>query len=392
MLGRFRDFLSAATPAQRCIVALLISQPSLLAFMSAPLWGVIYPRLTRVMNTSAVVAGTEALGAVIVPCLLMLAWLWPRRHNPQPLPWVYRILAILITTGFAIPAILGGNLTYPTNLVIICLVPCGLMVLDMKSTATGVALGIIFIWLNDVANFTGKIAYAPAYTPLAFTGTHQYVAAELIRSGILYCSVAIYGTLLWLLFDQYDDRQLKLTQLSRLDMLTQLANRRHFMERLEQECQKQARTNRPISLAMIDADHFKQINDTHGHPAGDQVLEQLARMLEQQMRVPSDLPARLGGEEFAILFPETTLAGAKSVCNRIMASLARIQFEGKDGPFTLTLSIGLVESSHLNGEALWHHADSNLYQAKTRGRNQVVATRPEPSQSPIEPTLSRTGI
>ncbi len=128
---------------------------------------------------------------------------------------------------------------------------------------------------------------------------------------------------------------------------------------------------------MIDADHFKRINDTYGHLMGDTVLQGIAGLLSRHMRVPADLPARIGGEEFAILLPETDLDGALKVCQRVERSLQTLPFFCSGKSFTITLSMGVVESRDLLAENLVHYADANLYQAKAQGRDTIVATMEE---------------
>ena len=197
----------------------------------------------------------------------------------------------------------------------------------------------------------------------------------MIRTGILYSSVMGYGVIIAILANQADHQRDELTQLVRSDSLTGIANRRHFIARLEQECTRQSRTGQPLCLAMLDADHFKKINDRYGHAMGDEVLMVIAELLRSHMRVPEDLPARLGGEEFAILFNDTDLEGAKAVCRRIQESLAQTPFLSDGELFHVTLSIGLVEGWGIAADELLSMADDNLYKAKALGRDTVVSTK-----------------
>ena len=375
MLEQFRDYLSHATPTQRSVLAICISIPFLLAFLIAFSVGVVIPSLNDLLVPAVMKGGLFCLATVTVVFAGMLYWLWPQRFSPRPVPGVYSAITLLATFGLTTTAILGGNFTYPTNIVIIGLVPCGLLLLDIRSTAQGLALGVLMLYLNDLAVFTGLIRYAPAYGPQAFVGDHHNFLAELLRSGIQYVSTVAYGVLIWILFGHFDRRQHALKQLSQIDVLTGLSNRRHFMERLEIECCRLGRNQRSFCLVMIDADHFKKINDTHGHMVGDEVLKTIAHTLVQHMRVPADLAARIGGEEFALLLPDTGLAGAQAVCERIRVSLERLKFQGAERTFSVTLSMGVVENADHDAETLLHYADANLYLAKARGRNRVVTSR-----------------
>ncbi|NPU92327.1 MAG: diguanylate cyclase [Gammaproteobacteria bacterium] len=378
MLVRSRTFLNQATPAQRCILVVATNVPFLLAFMAAQSAGLLVPAWRTYLNPFWIQFGNLLLGSLVLIQLAVLFWLWPRRLSRQPLRGAYVLLACLVSVGFSFEAFLCGNLTFPTNLVIVGIIPCGLLLLDMRSTAIALGLGVIFIWVNDLAIFTGVLPYAPGYAPAAFSGGEHALMAEVFRTGVLYVSVVAYGMLIWLLFGNYDHHRQALTLLSNQDMLTGLANRRRFMERLDAECARLTRIHAPLSLVMIDADHFKKINDSHGHPVGDEVLRTLAHLLGQQMRVPADLPARIGGEEFAILLPDTRLEGAVAVCERLAASLRRTPLQSPQGPFHLTLSMGVVESWHLDPEKLLHYADANLYLAKGQGRNRIIASRIAP--------------
>ena len=377
MLETFRKFLGEATPAQRGILAICLEIPFLLAFILAPSVGLVVPSFRDMLVQPVIIAGDVIMGAVVIIHLIILRRLWPRRRSPDVLPGTYAAIALLSTLGFATTALEGGNLTYPTNMIIICLVPCGLMMLDMRATAYALALGLVFILVNDLANLTGLLSYAPGYRVGAFVGDHQRFWAEVLRTGILYTSVTTYGLLIWILFDQVDHNRNALTHLSQTDVLTGLSNRRHFMERLETESRRLGRTQRSFCLVMIDADHFKKINDSHGHLVGDEVLKVIGRVLDLHMRLPADLASRIGGEEFALILPDTTLSGALVVCERIRSSLGELRFQGATTTFGITLSMGVVESLGLDAESLLHYADANLYLAKARGRNCVVSSVPE---------------
>lgn len=159
----------------------------------------------------------------------------------------------------------------------------------------------------------------------------------------------------------------QIEEISRTDFLTGLPNRRSFMDRFQGAISLAGRHNQPLSLLMADLDHFKRINDTLGHCAGDKVLQDFAALLRQECR-KEDLPARSGGEEFLILLPMTNLEEARLVGKRICASTQGISVE--NGP--VTVSIGAVQ--YKQGEApgaFLKRVDGALYEAKKKGRNQV---------------------
>ena len=157
------------------------------------------------------------------------------------------------------------------------------------------------------------------------------------------------------------------------DPLTQVSNRRPFLRTLDEEFDKARRYNHPMSVAMLDIDHFKKVNDTYGHDAGDKALRALSGLLISEFRT-IDLVGRLGGEEFALVFPETELNGALKACERLHANIKATEVSTGQSKFRMTVSMGLADISDgaPDGPALLKRADELLYIAKNNGRNQIV--------------------
>ena len=170
--------------------------------------------------------------------------------------------------------------------------------------------------------------------------------------------------------------ELELTRQAHVDFLTGLSNRRYFMDLSDHELSRAVRYRTPLSLFMLDIDYFKQVNDTHGHKAGDSVLKKLAEICRQTLR-EMDIIGRVGGEEFAILLPETDLTEAVEVAERLREKVAaaRVPQEGGGLPLRFTVSIGVasLSSTEDNLDVLLSAADQALYQAKNGGRNRVCA-------------------
>lgn len=156
------------------------------------------------------------------------------------------------------------------------------------------------------------------------------------------------------------------------DPLTGLANRRHFMEVADAELARSRRYDTPLSMLMIDIDHFKEVNDAHGHRAGDRVLQQLARSCLEILR-EVDVAGRVGGEEFAVLLPETEVEGAFEVAERLRSAVAAAEVPREEGvPIRITVSIGVAAmDAATNLDTLMSQADDALYDAKRAGRNLV---------------------
>lgn len=174
----------------------------------------------------------------------------------------------------------------------------------------------------------------------------------------------------------------RVKQLGLTDPLTQVNNRRYFDQRLGEEAAKVQRHQQPLSCMFLDVDFFKRINDTQGHQAGDQVLQQVARLIGQQLR-HSDVLSRYGGEEFVVLLPNTPLEDSKEIAERVRSGVELHPFEVESGePLSLTISIGLACLEHIptdidtdgHAQSLVACADHAVYQAKEGGRNQVCDT------------------
>jgi len=172
----------------------------------------------------------------------------------------------------------------------------------------------------------------------------------------------------------------ELTRVSATDALTQAANRRAFEERLEEEWRRAARDVVPLTLLMIDIDHFKAYNDRYGHQAGDECLKLITRDFRMRLRRPADFLARYGGEEFAIILPDTDLSGALVVAEDLRRRTMALEIAHSASPVAgvVTLSIGVAEAEPTANSSspadLVAASDRALYQAKGLGRNRVKTT------------------
>jgi diguanylate cyclase (GGDEF)-like protein len=170
------------------------------------------------------------------------------------------------------------------------------------------------------------------------------------------------------------DSQDKLVQRANTDSLTDLYNHRYFQERLSSELSRADRYHRSLSIIMLDIDHFKNLNDTHGHPVGDTTLQQVARILASESR-DIDIVSRYGGEEFALILPEATAEDAITLAERLRLVIQRYCFLGNNGetiPVTISLGIAQYPLHSSEREGLIMAADLAMYQAKSMGRNRSV--------------------
>ncbi|MBN2801005.1 MAG: GGDEF domain-containing protein [Deltaproteobacteria bacterium] len=167
----------------------------------------------------------------------------------------------------------------------------------------------------------------------------------------------------------------RLRELTTRDPLTGVANRRLLYERADLELTRHRRYTRPISLCMIDIDHFKRVNDTYGHACGDLVLQEVARQIGLALR-ETDLVARFGGEEFACLLPESDLATATAIAERIRVAIAatRVPCMELGGRVTISIGVATFDQGCTALDVLLARADQALYQAKAEGRNRVISS------------------
>lgn len=156
-----------------------------------------------------------------------------------------------------------------------------------------------------------------------------------------------------------------------LDALTGVWNRGALFDLLARELERAQRTQEPLSVAMLDIDHFKDVNDTYGHQAGDEVLRELCERLQKSIRA-YDAIGRYGGEEFVVVFPETQVAQAEAQGERLRRIVEASPFILGGGPRTLTVSVGVATSGGESMEELLSRADRALYRAKREGRNRVI--------------------
>jgi diguanylate cyclase (GGDEF)-like protein len=223
----------------------------------------------------------------------------------------------------------------------------------------------------------GWLPYAPVVVP-PFDST-----TNLIWVSIIFFFTAPHFIVIIMFADQivhyWRNREDTIRTLSRTDMLTSLLNRRSIMELLDMEIARTLRHGPPLTIVILDLDHFKRINDTWGHPTGDRVLKEAARVLSSSIR-KCDMVGRFGGEEFMIMLPDTTLAGAATLIERCRAILAETTILADNGDtIHISASFGLASNENrlsLSTETMIKLADEALYRAKAEGRNRLELALP----------------
>lgn len=303
--------------------------------------------------------------------VLIALWLWPRRHLPDPVPGATLLVCLVIGGTYTTVTILAGTFTGAINLVLLGVLAIGLLLFERQPMLICYVVAVFMMSAYDVGVMLGVWPYAPALTSHVIQGRDPVWWFGFWRQFVFISGSVVLLGLLLILFERLDQLHAELRRLSHTDGLTGLANRRRAMEVLHHEAARQARTGQAMSLVLIDADHFKQVNDQHGHDMGDKVLRTLGQLLMSCVRSPTDVACRLGGEEFALILPDTGRERVEAICARLREQLARQTFGEGGATFTVTLSMGVVESRGQDVAQLLKLADHQLYLAKASGRDRV---------------------
>jgi diguanylate cyclase (GGDEF)-like protein len=249
---------------------------------------------------------------------------------------------------------------------------------ELRETLIDVREFLLALSVGDLSRSISHKGYLPgALKALHSSLRHLTWQTDVIASGDFTQRVDFMGEFsesFNSMVSQLDETMRKLEKTSRTDPLTGINNRGYFMELLTLEAERSRRFDRTFSVLMVDLDHFKKINDTFGHAAGDAALQSFVTVLQSCGLRQTDFWGRLGGEEFAVALPETPLDQALLPAERLRCILAETPVAHADASFTVTASIGI--SCYLPGDtldSLLNRADQAMYQAKEQGRNRVVA-------------------
>jgi diguanylate cyclase (GGDEF)-like protein len=225
---------------------------------------------------------------------------------------------------------------------------------------------------------TANVLIAPAITWAGAVGTeflsHLEVPDRLAYVGFFIATASIFSLMLFAMFEERRILVERLDDLARLDSLVPLANRRHFVESLEHQLGQMRARDAPVAVVIFDVDHFKRINDDHGHAAGDSVLVAIAETCRTLLQA-DEFAARIGGEEFALALPGTHLAAARRFADRLRDAIEHqhLTQHAATELIPVTVSVGVTVARPDDSlDAILHRADQALYTAKRGGRNVVV--------------------
>jgi diguanylate cyclase (GGDEF)-like protein len=362
-----------ATPAAKVLWAVATSLPALVLLLAVSHVAMGDAHLRGGLNVDVLIALQALVGGAVVVELAVAARMWTLRSRPQPVPLAVQTVCLTVGLAYTGMALACGLFTDSVNMPLLGLLAVGLLLFERQPMLITFAVCTTLNWAHDWGVQHHWWAYAPLWHEPVFDGRKPVWWMEVWRSAGFWVAYTVLLSLVMWLFSELDQMHARLRVLSHTDPLTNLFNRRRFMEGLDHELARQGRTAQPLSLVLIDADHFKRVNDEHGHDMGDDVLRALAKLLQDCVRSPTDLACRLGGEEFALILPDTDRDRATRVCSRVREQLAAMQFGEPGRRFRLTVSMGLVECQ---GEPMTHclkEADAQLYRAKAGGRDRISA-------------------
>ncbi len=364
-------FALSLTPARRVLLAVYCAMPFFIVFVGTFVWALLTPEVRSGLHVptmwglvASMVLATMVLSGVVLS-------LWPARHLPDPVPKATLVACLCIGPAFTLLTLATGMFTAGLNLVLLAVLMVGLLLFERSPMWLAYITCVIMLMLHDMGVLLGLFAYAPALLPQAWEHGQPVWWFAYWRGFVLVTAYVVPLALLLFLFDRLDALHFQLSRLSNTDGLTGLANRRCFMEALQNDIARQSRTGEPLCLILVDADHFKQVNDVHGHDMGDRVLQTLARLMLTQTRVPTDVACRIGGEEFALILPDTRLEDATRIAERLRQQCNEQRFEGEGGAFSVTVSMGVAEGLGKGADVLLRCADQQLYRAKSGGRDRV---------------------
>lgn len=382
ILTTLRDGVDAALRQRRtamaCVCFSLLTVPILLLLAALQAWALSHPEVLSYYQPQRLLTVQWCVGGLALWQVLVALLAWHRREwLPEHAPrWAAAALGPVLL-GWCALSLLYGLQDTPMGMLLIEILVFARAFFPLSTLKPWLAAGALLIVGHELSHGLGLSAYAPLLSGPMFDGRELSDWWTWWLRIMFNASVLPFAAALFYLFNSLARHRAELESLARTDVLTGLANRREFMARLVQESQRQLRAGRPLSVVMLDVDHFKQINDTYGHAAGDQVLSSLGALLRGSVRQDVDLAARLGGEEFALLLPETDLEGAQRVARKVVEALRGLPIVHAGCVLPTTISAGVAQVHDGEGDRALRLADDSLYRAKRQGRDRVVVAEAE---------------
>ncbi|MCD6079323.1 MAG: hypothetical protein K0R89_3267, partial [Ramlibacter sp.] len=324
------------------------------------------------------------LAGLMAGAMALLVVAWRLRTRMPDARWFQHLALLYYSFALLFMGYPLGTFYLPTGAILMASPMLGFLLFRRSIVFPSYVISKLAVLGIAYAGALGWIPYASILP--AGSNAYQHHAPYWIFSNfvILTLIVVVVWTLAYQIFGRWREREAQIRAISLTDALTRVHNRRSILARLEAEVQRSARLGAPLTVALLDLDHFKNINDTWGHPSGDRVLQEAAKTLREAVR-ECDAVGRYGGEEFLLVLPETSLPGALALLERCRVQLTEIRITADNGEsFTISASFGVTCNEHrpdTPAGTLARVADEALYQAKKKGRNRVEVLLPELAES-----------
>jgi len=367
-LGSWRD-------GDKCILAAVLTLPFVFAWMLRLALVLEDPALGAYLNLEAVgpmlaFVCVQAVGYVVIAA----AGLW-LRSEPGSHPWLIHSTIQFWFVCFFLDLFAIGPYTSPFGMLLLVFPVLGFMTFGIRPVALGLVVFGVLLVLSTLAERLSLIPYAPLMHPHLLHEGRPYTTWILSLGVIPLVASSVVLAVFAYVVVQWKDRERQLAELCRIDYLTGVENRRSFMERAEIEFLRAQRYGKPLAIVLVDVDHFKRVNDCHGHGVGDEMLKVVAETLAGQVRRHDGI-ARYGGEEFALVLAETSAEQARLMAERcrVLIESAALIRAGEVVRVTASMGIAALPQADVDRvERLIDLADEALYQAKSRGRNRVAS-------------------
>lgn len=374
LLPRLREPMTW-TSVDRCFVMACLFVVTSIPFVVSIALAQSDPEMRALHDPGVALLFERATLAVDVVWLAIAATAVAIRRRMRRSAVLEHLTVQLIAVSLAVASWTMGLVTTPFALALLGALVVGLLLFRRRAVLLGALTSGVLLLGASIATMLGLVRYAPLYrgVPLEDGRIATWWHIEMLLIVVLTITLVV-GIFLYVLA-RLRDREANLARLSKIDPLTGAMNRRQFVATFERELARSERHRHCLAIVIVDLDHFKNINDRHGHLTGDAVLVAASAALAQELRT-EDALARYGGEEFVLLLPATDGEGARAVAERCRVRLAETPIVANGASVLLTASFGVVARAAgdpARPEDLLRAADEALYRAKREGRNRVVA-------------------